>query len=356
MPNVVVVLYYKYVRICETLDELKAFAQVHHDFCSSLNLTGRVRLALEGINGTLGGSSANVQRYIEFMQAQDPFLDIDWKTSESDIPPFSDLKVRTVAEIVALEVPPHTYDLTQRGHHLTPDEFRAEQLHAEADSIAVIDVRNSYEVQVGHFTGALNPKTRRFGQFPEWVQDHLPLLKQKQKVLMYCTGGIRCEKASAYLKGLGLPNVYQLEGGIHRYLERFPDGGGLFQGKNFVFDQRVTMASEDQSITGQCARCHVPHDALSGIRCAYCRMHVLLCELCRNKARARGETDGDVFCDDHLKLIAGSLEELETRVTMLDKELLNERGRGKKGRRRSLRKQLDTVQCRIQRLNQIPEV
>ena len=90
---------------------------------------------------------------------------------------------------------------------------------------------------IGHFDGALNPKTRRFGQFSEWVDQELDDLRTKDKILMYCTGGIRCEKASAYLKYLGLENVYQLQGGIHRYLEAFPDGG-FFKGKNFVFDQR----------------------------------------------------------------------------------------------------------------------
>ncbi|KAG6622946.1 Thiosulfate sulfurtransferase/rhodanese domain-containing protein 2 [Phytophthora cinnamomi] len=346
----VVVLYYKYVRLCETQQELAAFAAAHEELCTSLGLTGRVRLALEGINGTLGGSSASVQRYVETMTQLPQFADVDWKTSASDVEPFPELQVRVVAEIVALELPDHAYDLALRGQHLSPEQFRAAQLNAEPESIALIDVRNTYEFQVGHFAGALNPKTRRFGQFPQWVRDELPMLQQKDKVLMYCTGGIRCEKASAYLKHLGLENVYQLEGGIHRYLERFPDGGGLFQGKNFVFDQRVTMASEDKTVTGQCERCQVPHDTLSGTRCAYCRMHVLLCEDCRADAKARGETDEDVFCHEHLSLVSGSLDDLHTRVKALQDSLSSEQGRGKKGRRRSLRKQLDTIERRIQRL------
>ncbi|KAL3665102.1 hypothetical protein V7S43_009734 [Phytophthora oleae] len=346
----VVVLYYKYVRLCETEEELHAFALAHEQLCATLGLTGRVRLALEGINGTLGGSSSSVQSYIDAMQQQPQFTDVDWKTSASHVEPFPELQVRVVAEIVALELPDDAYDLSVRGHHLSPEQFRSEQVGVDPASIALIDVRNTYEFNVGHFAGALNPKTRRFGQFPQWVRDELPMLQQKDKVLMYCTGGIRCEKASAYLKHLGLENVYQLEGGIHRYLERFPDGGGLFQGKNFVFDQRVTMASEDKTVTGQCERCQVPHDTLSGTRCAYCRMHVLLCESCRTDAKARGETDEDVFCDEHALLVSGSLEDLEIRVKALQDSLSNEPGRGKKGRRRSLRKQLDTVERRIQHL------
>jgi UPF0176 protein len=349
-----VVLYYKYVRLCETQDELQAFAAAHERLCSSLGLTGRVRVAREGVNGTLGGSSAGVQSYINHMQQQPQFADVDWKTSESTVEPFPELQVRVVAEIVALELPDDAYDLQRRGQHLTPEQFRAAQLGTNPEAIAVIDVRNTYEFQVGHFAGALNPKTRRFGQFPQWVRDELPTLQQKDKVLMYCTGGIRCEKASAYLKHLGLENVYQLEGGIHRYLERFPDGGGLFQGKNFVFDQRVTVASEDKSVTGQCERCNVPHDTLSGTRCAYCRMHVLLCEACRSEATARGETDDDVFCDEHLPLVSGTLEDLQQRKQELQDSLSSEQGRGRKGRRRSLRKQLDTVERRIQRAELLP--
>ncbi|CAI5718845.1 unnamed protein product [Hyaloperonospora brassicae] len=357
---VVVVLYYKYVQICETLDALEAFAREHRHLCASLGLTGRVRLALEGINGTLGGTSLNVQRYVEYMQTQRLFTDIDWKTSASATAPFADLRVRVVAEIVALEVPSTTYDLTQRGHHLSPDEFRAEQLQSDPTSIAVIDVRNAYEVQVGHFAHALNPNTRRFGQFPQWAQDHLHVLEQKQKVLLYCTGGIRCEKASAYLKGLGLANVFQLAGGIHRFLERFPDGGGLFQGKNFVFDQRGTLASSDEAIIGQCAQCHAPHDTVSGVRCAYCRMHVLLCDACRTRAAVTQQDDEsqqlvDVFCNEHLPLVSGSLEELHARVALLEEELQRAHGRRQKGRRRSLRKQVDTVTKRIQRRQQVPE-
>ncbi|GMF11161.1 unnamed protein product [Phytophthora lilii] len=350
----VVVLYYKYVRLCERAEELAALAAAHELLCASLGLTGRVRLALEGINGTLGGSSAGVHSYIEHMRQQPQFADVDWKTSRSEVKPFPELQVRVVAEIVALELPDDAYDLSLRGQHLTPEQFRAEQLNADPESVALIDVRNTYEYQVGHFAGALNPKTRHFGQFPQWVRDELPMLQQKDKVLMYCTGGIRCEKASAYLKHLGLENVYQLEGGIHRYLERFPDGGGLFQGKNFVFDQRVTMASEDKTVTGQCERCHVPHDTLSGTRCAYCRMHVLLCESCRADAKTRGDTDDDVFCDQHLPLVSGTLEDLQTRVQTLQDSLSSEQGRDKKGRRRSLRKQLDTVERRIQRLVPTP--
>lgn len=191
----------------------------------------------------------------------------------------------------------------------------------------------------------MNPKTRRFAQFPDWVQSELPTLQAKDKVLMYCTGGIRCEKASAYLKHLGLPRVYQLQGGIHRYLEQFPDGG-LFQGKNFVFDQRVTMASQDETVAGKCEVCQTPYDAISGTRCSYCRMHVMLCDTCRENIKSSA-----VFCVDHEHLVQGDLTELKIKCQALYESMQTEQGRAKKGKRRSLRKQLDVIERRIHELS-----
>lgn len=199
---------------------------------------------------------------------------------------------------------------------------------------------------IGHFSGALNPKTRRFGQFPDWARAELPALATKDKILMYCTGGIRCEKASAFLKHLGLRNVYQLEGGIHRYLEQFP-AGGLFQGKNFVFDQRVAMASEDPRVAGRCDKCAAPNDVVSGARCAYCRTHLLLCEACR---AALASDPLLSFCAEHVHLVEGGADELALKARALEQQLAHVQGKAKKGKRRSLRKQLDTVALRIQQL------
>lgn len=202
---------------------------------------------------------------------------------------------------------------------------------------------------IGHFRGALNPNTRRFGQFPAWVRAELPALAQKDKILMYCTGGVRCEKASAFLAHLGLRNVFQLEGGIHRFLEHFPDGGGVFEGKNFVFDQRVTIASDDTRVAGVCDKCAAPNDVVSGARCAYCRSHLLLCTSCH----ARWSVSADpllAYCADHVHLVAGDADTLAHTALALERELAQVQGKAKKGKRRSLRKQLDTVARRIQEL------
>ncbi|TMW59402.1 hypothetical protein Poli38472_004471 [Pythium oligandrum] len=339
-----VVLYYKYVRIAETEEQLTAFVQEHEALCASLELTGRVRIALEGINGTLGGTDANIHAYVRHMQQSTLFQDVDWKLSASSVSPFPELQVRRVQEIVALVLPDEQCDPSNGGVHLTPEEFHQEQENCAPEDYALIDVRNDYEYNIGHFQGAMNPKTRCFRNFPEWVRTELPVLQEKQKILMYCTGGIRCEKASAYLKHLGLENVYQLQGGIHRYLERFPDGG-RFQGKNFVFDQRVAMASTDPSVAGKCDQCATPYDVVSGVRCVYCRTHVLLCDACRGHT-----SEEDVYCKDHVALVDGSLEELQAKAQELMSQSENEKGQARKKKRRALRKQLDIVQARIQAL------
>ncbi|KAF1316085.1 Thiosulfate sulfurtransferase/rhodanese domain-containing protein 2, partial [Globisporangium splendens] len=348
-PKYAVVLYYKYVRLGETPAQVEQLVRDHEQLCARLELTGRVRIAMEGINGTLGGKAESVAQYIATMQQSPCFQGIDWKTSSSDVEPFPELQVRLVQEIVAMEIPDEQCDLANGGTHLTPEEFHHEQQVNAPERIALIDVRNNYEYNIGHFEGALNPKTRRFGQFPDWVRAELPELQKKDKILMYCTGGIRCEKASAYLKHLGLEKVYQLQGGIHRYLERYPDGGGLFQGKNFVFDQRVAMASEDPTITGKCECCDVPYDIVSGARCKYCRMHILFCESCR----ANDEDESLLYCEEHAHLVTGDAIQLSQKAQQLQSELDEVQGKAKKGRRRSLRKQLDTVERRIQDLQRL---
>lgn len=373
-----VALFYKYVALGDSDEDVARVAAWQRQLCESLALFGRIRVAREGINGTLGGAREDVDAYISRMESCREFVDaqgeslfagIDWKTSESQVPPFHELLVRVTHELVALELPDEQCDLAETGLHLSPAAFRDVMLAStskkasESEVIAVIDVRNAYEFSLGHFDGALNPKTRRFGQFPDWVRASLPALQEKDKVLMYCTGGIRCEKASAFLKHLGVRNVFQLRGGIHRFLEQFPDGGGVFRGKNFVFDERVAVSSSPnadgiipggiaqpiaqpiEAVAGRCERCDVPHDELSGARCCYCRMHVLLCDAC-----AAHVAPEDRFCEEHAVLVAGDDDELKERVLTLRQQLAAVVGRGNKGKRRSLRKQLDTVERRIERL------
>ncbi|KAF0689259.1 Aste57867_19271 [Aphanomyces stellatus] len=344
-----VLLYYRYADLPSA--DVDALLASQKTLCASLGLLGRVRISEEGINGTLGGDPASIQGYIDAVESSvDAFvgLEIDWKRSPADVLPFEDLILRRVKEIVSIELPDDECHVANTGVHLSPTDFHAAMLDATTttnkDAIAVIDVRNNYEYNIGHFKDAMNPSTRRFGQFPQWVRDHLPLLQQKDRILMYCTGGIRCEKASSYLKHLGLTNVYQLQGGIHRYLEAFPDGGA-FVGKNFVFDQRVAVASENDHVVGVCQGCNVSHDAISGIRCSYCRMHVMLCGDCYDPT-----TTPIVFCPEHTWMGDGSPAELATKLKTLEAQLLVPANVGPKGkgRRRSIRKQMDAIEAVVQ--------
>ena len=190
-----------------------------------------------------------------------------------------DLAVKEVREIVSLG---KAVDPTDCGVHLSPQEFHSE-LEAggvgRQEGVVLLDVRSTYEHAVGHFEGSIEPGMKEFSAFPSFVDAHAAEWAGK-KVLMYCTGGIRCEKASAYMKSVGVQDVSQLSGGIHRYLEAYPDGGH-FHGQNFVFDKRVTMPSGSGVVVGRCFGCAEPYDQLSGSRvCTVCRDLVLICPKC----------------------------------------------------------------------------
>ncbi|ETV96875.1 hypothetical protein H310_10153 [Aphanomyces invadans] len=343
-----VVLYYRYVHI----SDVGALIASQEHLCQALGLQGRVRISEEGINGTLGGAPASIQGYVDAMESSPEFsgLNIDWKRSDGmGTMPFHDLLVRRVKEIVSIELPDEACNVANTGIHLSPEDFHAALQDATPSTTAIIDVRNNYEYNIGHFHSALNPSTRRFGQFPHWVRDNLDDLSTKNRILMYCTGGIRCEKASAYLKHLGLSNVYQLKGGIHRYLEAFPDGGA-FLGKNFVFDHRVAVASSNDAVVGRCESCGSAHDDITGIRCSYCRMHVMLCSACGEQPSSKAATR--VFCSEHKWLGEGNAAELTAKIAALERQLKEHAGPNGKGRRRSIRKQVDAIEETLAGLQQ----
>ena len=282
-----IILFYKYVDI----DDVPALCAQQHSLCTRLGLSGRVLLGTEGVNGTLSGSPRAIREYVCTMKMHPLFTGIDWKSSVADPAlglPFPDLVVKQVKEIVSLgkNVDPQT-----GGKHIPPQQFHealgaATSINSDsgAGGIVLLDVRNTFEYAVGHFENALEPKMKEFSAFPAFVDAHKEEWADK-KVLMYCTGGIRCEKASAYMKSVGVSDVSQLAGGIHRYLEAYPDGGH-FRGKNFVFDKRVTMPSGSDVVVGRCLTCRQPYDELSGARiCTVCRDLVLICPACAASVR-----------------------------------------------------------------------
>lgn len=351
-----VILYYKYVLIQEPKD-LEAF---HVEICTRLALTGRVLVASEGINGSVAGSSTNIAEYQaaleQWSQGEDeaPFKGIQWKDSFSAIQPFPDLKVAVVKELISTGGKVARPNPGDGGVHLDPEDFHTQ---LKDPNVVVLDVRNNNEYMIGHFENAVNPKTRFFSEWCQYADGHIEEFSKK-KVLMYCTGGIRCEKASAYLKQKGVQEVFQLNGGIHKYMERFPDGGE-FMGKNYVFDRRVAMESNNSEIIGRCCECGCPFDRLFGDRvCCVCRDALLVCDKCK------AEKNGNYYCETHSNLrgmyyyfLDGfSIQELEAQRAQLKELHFKLSGPKKhKNRRRTLNRQVAKIDQRIAELRVLEE-
>ena len=360
-----VILFYRYVQI----DDVQDLQQQLQQHCTEWGLLGRVLVASEGINGTLAGSIDCIENFIRWMKQDPRFQAIDWKdsteaTHTKDLP-FLTLSIRIEKSIISCGqqeqfIAQHAvFDeqtfggLDNTGVHLPPSEFH-DQLtnHHHTGAGVLLDVRNQFEYDIGHFQAA---ETLNVATYAESWSALDQLLAQKcasksDPVYMYCTGGIRCEKASVYVKAKGYNRVYQLQGGIHRYLEAYPDGGH-FRGKNFVFDGRVSMTgggggkgddkggvidgatsradagadavlgtssgigigtdvgvaltgsdevmgTEDTAagrgveveVVGRCLDCAAPFDQFSGrVVCTVCRLPVLVCPQCRDERCEPGE-------------------------------------------------------------------
>ncbi|MEG4229215.1 rhodanese-related sulfurtransferase [Microcoleus sp. N9_B2] len=206
------------------------------DCCNHNNVKGTILLAAEGINGTIAGSSEGVHAVLAFLRSDSRFADLVHKESFSEKAPFYRLKIRLKREIVTMGVP----DINPRlmaGKYVKPDEWN--KLLDDPD-VVVVDVRNDFEVSMGTFEGAINPNTKSFSELPEWALQEAAL-RNKPKVAMFCTGGIRCEKSTAFLRSQGFDEVYHLEGGILKYLETVPEAESRWEGECFVFDERVSV-------------------------------------------------------------------------------------------------------------------
>ena len=222
--------------------------------CDLLGLTGTILLASEGINGTIAGSEAAIADILAFLRADPRLAELDHKESRAAENPFYRMKVRLKKEIVTMGV--EGIDPNEIvGTYVEPDQWN--DLITDPDVI-LIDTRNDYEVEIGTFKGAVNPDTQTFREFPKWVEDNRQNLN-KPKVAMFCTGGIRCEKASAFMKKNGFDDVYHLKGGILKYLETQAEESSLWEGDCFVFDQRVAVGHNlTESDYDQCFACRYP--------------------------------------------------------------------------------------------------
>jgi len=228
----VVATLYKFVKMPDFADKKDPLLS----YCQSQGIKGTILLAAEGINGTIAGSRAGIDSVLAFLRSDPRLADLEHKESYTDIQPFERMKVRLKAEIVTMGLP-EVDPNNQVGTYVSPQEWN--DLISDPEVI-VIDTRNDYEVNIGTFKNAQNPKTKSFRDFPEYVSNNLDP-NQHKKVALFCTGGIRCEKASSLMLSQGFAQVYHLKGGILKYLESVPAEESLWEGECFVFDDRVAI-------------------------------------------------------------------------------------------------------------------
>jgi len=300
-----IILYYKYVH----LDDPEAEKLKQKELCDKLGLKGRIIVATEGINGTIEGTTENTEKYIEEMSKDIRFETMHWKRSVSNGNSFPKLSVKTRKEIVSL----HLDDMIKDGYenvcdvdpnvitgiHLKPEELHewimenktaSEQGFGEPREFYIVDMRNAYEFKVGHFENSILPPMENFRDLPK-VVEQIKHLKDKT-VLTVCTGGVRCEKASGFLITQGFTDVYQLDGGIVSYMEKYPNED--FKGKLYVFDGRVSMGfhTDDpkHEIIAKCDCCGETSENYVNCSNPVCHRHFLACLKCVDS------TDGQVVC------------------------------------------------------------
>jgi UPF0176 protein len=250
MASILTAALYKFV----ALEDFVALKAPLLACCEEHNVKGTILLAPEGINGTIAGGPENVHAVLTFLRRDPRLADLTHKESCGDRMPFYRMKVRLKREIVTLGVL-GVDPSKMAGTYVKPQEWN--QLLDDPD-VVVVDVRNEYEVALGTFKGALNPQTKSFSEFPQWLRNQ-QALRHKPKVAMFCTGGIRCEKSTAFLRTEGFENVYHLEGGILKYLETVPETDSRWQGECFVFDERVSVRHGLQPGEAEfCRSCRMP--------------------------------------------------------------------------------------------------
>lgn len=270
MSKYVVAAFYKFARLPDYKDKQPLL----QSFCLELGVKGTILLAEEGVNGTIAGPRAAVDTVLAALRSDARLSALAHKESYTDTLPFYRMKVKLKKEIVTLGVAGIDPN-RQVGTYVSPEKWN--DLISDPE-VTLVDTRNRYEVGIGTFNGAHNPNTDSFVEFPEYVEKNLDKNKHR-KVAMFCTGGIRCEKASAYMLAQGFEEVYHLEGGILKYLENIPAEESEWQGECFVFDQRVAVDHDLESGSYQtCYACRHPLSATDlaalkyeeGICCPYC--------------------------------------------------------------------------------------
>lgn len=273
-----ILLYYRYVTIPDPED----YWRRHRELCESLGLRGRIIIGGEGINGTISGPTEATRAYREALLADPMTADIEFKIDPGEGHVFPKLSVKLRPEIVTLGLPDEA-DIDPNavsGTRLSPREFYEAM---QRDDVVIIDGRNDYEAELGRFKGALCPPIRNFRDFPEWAREHADHLRGK-KLLTYCTGGIRCEKLSGYLRREGYGEVYQLDGGIVKYGKDPGVRGRDFEGLCYVFDERVGIEvnhTETRRVISHCRHCGCEEPRYGNCRDPECNEQIFVCPACR---------------------------------------------------------------------------
>ncbi len=270
MDPIIICTLYKFV----ALEEYETLRKPLLDFMKKRNIRGTLLLASEGINGTIAGTRSAIDQLLDRLKSDPRLADLDHKESYDETNPFYRTKVRLKKEIVTLGVE-GIDPLQATGTYVDPKDWNA--LISDPDTL-LIDTRNDYEIGIGTFKNAMNPNTKSFREFPRYVKQSLDPAKHR-KVAMFCTGGIRCEKSTAFLKEQGFEEVYHLKGGILKYLEEVPETESLWEGECFVFDNRVAVTHAlAKGIHDQCHACRMPiteedmqHKLyVKGVSCPHC--------------------------------------------------------------------------------------
>lgn len=289
-----ILLYYKFVKV----PDAEQFAQEHLAYCKELDVKGRILISDEGINGTLSGTIAQTEQYMKDLRANPLFSDIVFKIDEADGHAFKKIFVRYKKELVTFRVEDELDPNVITGDHLAPKDFYEMM---KRDDVVILDGRTGYEFDLGHFRGSIRPEVDSFKEFPDWIRENMSELKDKP-ILTYCTGGIRCEKLSGFMMKEGFQQVYQLDGGIVTYGKDPEVQGQLFDGKCYVFDERISVQinhTDEDIIVGRCHHCGQPADQF--INCANdaCHLQHICCEDC--------EAQHSGHCSDECEAITNAV-------------------------------------------------
>ena len=304
MNTYLVAALYKFV----PLDKPWLYQDTLRSLCTEHHIQGTLIVAEEGLNGTVAGQPDDIRAFLSDLREMSPFVDLEHKESWASAAPFRRMKVHLKKEIVTMKVD-GVDPLEKVGTYIPPQQWN--DLIADPDTL-VIDTRNDYEYSIGTFEGAIDPDTKNFRDFPTWVENNQQRLASAQKIAMFCTGGIRCEKATSYLMTQGYDEVYHLKGGILKYLEEVPEAESTWQGSCFVFDGRVSvdhgLREGPHLLCHACRRPILPKDKErpeyeEGVSCHHCAHETTEADKTRFRERQKQMALSEARGERHIKIV-----------------------------------------------------